>query len=324
VASSSAESQKPASKGKVLCVTESRYNRSPKLVLNTVNDFNVRQIALWAKGQTITWKYSSDSNFSKISAEHFEDILNKAISAWVFVPFTLVGPKDFRDDVDFIVTIHGMENRQVDEFGNVGYVLGQAFFPDSVDKSFHIWPSPFDDSELLNTVEHELGHTFGLRHYFGLEEGNIAFFRHDPNDPKSIMNYNENGVLTCKDKIDLKDLYNGVWAKTLTRLIDEQTRRQVRIILLKTLISTLSSVVKLPHSTVPVDLSSFVSNGHNTPKVAAGKSIAFESSDIPNRVSAPSGNEKDFFQLGMLIGKLLSQYSKEEVASFVSRALDDH
>jgi len=67
--------------------------------------------------------------------------------------------------------------------------------------------------EREETLEHEIGHIWGLRHYFAptdeADEKSVTFGVHRK---ETIMNYGENSHMTRQDKIDLERLYNAVWS----------------------------------------------------------------------------------------------------------------
>ncbi len=66
---------------------------------------------------------------------------------------------------------------------------------------------------------HELGHVFGLRHFFAKisEEAwpSEIFGEHNP---FSIMNYGNKSVLTDADRNDLHNLYQRVWCGDLIEI----------------------------------------------------------------------------------------------------------
>lgn len=212
-------------KKRVCCITQSDIVQDDKKTSKTspsghymlVVDTGNNKIPLWAPNQTLTWKYSYDSSDDKSRIEEFEAALKRAIAGWgSSAPVKLEGPKSVNDHTDFVVILYD----EVNEIENGRFVLGQAFFPNTKTKRFHIWATPEElKDELVVTIEHELGHVFGLRHYFGISEevapgvvGEVAYYKHDPNDERSIMNYGEAGSsITSKDKSDLKSLYNLVW-----------------------------------------------------------------------------------------------------------------
>jgi hypothetical protein len=73
--------------------------------------------------------------------------------------------------------------------------------------------------EQVDTLIHEIGHTFGLRHFFATVSETawpaVVFGTHRP---FSIMNYGNQSELTDDDKADLKRLYQGVWSGELTEI----------------------------------------------------------------------------------------------------------
>ena len=70
--------------------------------------------------------------------------------------------------------------------------------------------------EQVETFIHEIGHIFGLRHFFAAESESTwpseVFGKHSK---FSIMNYGADSVLTKKDKSDLRRLYDRVWSGAL-------------------------------------------------------------------------------------------------------------
>ncbi len=81
---------------------------------------------------------------------------------------------------------------------------------------------------MVETLVHEIGHTFGLRHFFAnVSETawpSVIFGKHEP---FSIMNYGHKSILTDDDKSDLKALYEKVWSGELIEIND------TRIVLVK-------------------------------------------------------------------------------------------
>ncbi len=66
-----------------------------------------------------------------------------------------------------------------DNCNTTGCVLASAFFPDSGQHKLLIYPKMFEQTrkEQVDTLIHEIGHTFGLRHFFAdvSESRAIAF-----------------------------------------------------------------------------------------------------------------------------------------------------
>ena len=71
----------------------------------------------------------------------------------------------------------------------------------------------------METLIHEIGHVFGLRHFFAnISETAWPSQIFGTHKPFSIMNYGSQSELTADDKSDLKRLYQLVWAGELTQI----------------------------------------------------------------------------------------------------------
>jgi hypothetical protein len=122
-----------------------------------------------------------------------------------------------RDDAwDFEIVV-----READQCTPNGCVLASAFFPDAGRHELRIYPRMFTQSrkEQVDTFIHEIGHTFGLRHFFATVSETAwpseVFGTHKP---FSIMNYGSRSELTDDDKADLKRLYQTAWSGELTEI----------------------------------------------------------------------------------------------------------
>lgn len=94
-----------------------------------------------------------------------------------------------------------------------GYVLASAFFPDAVTNVF-VYPILYEqpESEIINTLCHEIGHIFDLRHYFAQsKEKDWPSVLFGKQNKETIMNYGDDSKLMPNDIEDLKDLYGKVW-----------------------------------------------------------------------------------------------------------------
>jgi hypothetical protein len=201
-----------------ICDTENRgfatpRNRSP---LEIVVDASEGFIPLWAKDTTLGWR------FQERSLLHFEDpeavkaaiteLFGEALLAWGDAQ-----PIKFsrREDLwDFEVVVE-----EADKCNPLGCTLARAFFPDGGRHQLVIFPRMFTQSkkEQVDTLCHEIGHMFGLRHFFAkVRETDFPSEVFGTHDPFSIMNYGSKSEMTDTDRNDLKRLYQMVWSGELT------------------------------------------------------------------------------------------------------------
>jgi hypothetical protein len=111
--------------------------------------------------------------------------------------------------------------RRADDCDVNGCVLASAFFPDGGRHELVLYPKMFTQSttEQVETLVHEIGHVFGLRHFFAnLSETAWPSHIFGTHNPFSIMNYGSKSVLTDEDKADLKRLYRMAWSGELTNI----------------------------------------------------------------------------------------------------------
>jgi hypothetical protein len=140
--------------------------------------------------------------------------LGKTLLAWgdaVPVKFA-----ERRDAWDFEIAV-----RKDDRCDINGCVLASAFFPDAGQHELKIYPKMFTQSEKeqVDTLTHEIGHAFGLRHFFAqVSETAFSSEVFGTQDPFSIMNYGSKSELTDADKADLKLLYQMVWSGELKEI----------------------------------------------------------------------------------------------------------
>lgn len=199
------------------CDTNSRgfatpENRSPaELVLDSSEGF----IPLWAQNVTLRWRFNESSMryFQNPTAAKgaIRQLLGEALLAWGDA-----APVKFResqDAWDFEIVM-----READKCNINGCTLASAFFPDPGRHELVLYPILFteDREEQTETFVHEIGHIFGLRHFFAniseTEWPSVIFGTHQA---FSIMNYGHNSELTPEDKSDLKLLYRKVWSREL-------------------------------------------------------------------------------------------------------------
>lgn len=190
-------------------------NRSPlDLVLDASNGI----IPLWEEGVILRWRFQEQSllPFEDPDAvkDYVRQIVGEALLAWgTSVPVKFV---EAQDPWDFEIVVSSEDNCNL-----VGCTLARAFFPDSGQHDLVLFPRMFDQdrAEQVETMAHELGHVFGLRHFFAkVSETAFPAEIFGTHDKFSIMNYGEDSKLTDEDKSDLALLYSKVWSGELTEI----------------------------------------------------------------------------------------------------------
>lgn len=203
----------------VICVTDSKgYAQSGNKDLHEIRvDSSNGIIPLWDQDVTLNWR------FNKSFGAYFKDgeaakagikkLLGEAIVAW-----DDAAPIKFHEDNDawdFEIAMHS------EDCDATGCVLASAFFPNQGQNTFFIYPKMFTQSyqEQIETIIHELGHIFGLRHFFAnIKEKQWKSELFGTDNPFSIMNYGSESILTPDDLKDLKRLYELVWNGQLTQI----------------------------------------------------------------------------------------------------------
>lgn len=203
---------------KVVCVTNRRGFATPenRSAAEIVVDANEGFVPLWDRNVILRWQ------FDDVSMEYFDDpnaaiagireLMGEAILAWGDA-----SPVKFKESDgiwDFRV-----EMRDADRCNDRGCVLASAFFPDTGHNRLVLYPELFEQShkEQVETMIHEIGHIFGLRHFFAnISETWRASEIFGTHSEFSIMNYGHKSVLTETDKSDLKKLYQLAWSGQLT------------------------------------------------------------------------------------------------------------
>jgi hypothetical protein len=202
----------------VRCDTDSRGHATPRgrSPLEIAVDASEGFIPLWTKNQTLRWRFresSMDYFQNPTSAKAaIKELFGVAILAWgTAAPIKFAQQSDVWD---FEIVM-----RWSDDCDGTGCVLAAAFFPDEGRHKLTLYPKMFTQSrqEQVETLVHEIGHIYGLRHFFAnvseTEWPSEIFGTHTP---FSIMNYGSQSVLTSTDKSDLKQLYSLAWSGELT------------------------------------------------------------------------------------------------------------
>lgn len=202
---------------KIKCVTdvrgyESPKNRSPaELVVDASDGF----IPLWARGSVLRWRFK-DADIDRLDnpeevKNYVRRLFGEALVLWgSFLPVQF---SEQKSNWDFEISIRSSED--CDQFG---CTLASAFFPDQGRHELVIFPTMFGqiEAEQIETLAHEIGHIFGLRHFFAnVRETAWPSEVFGTHSRFSIMNYGENSRMTENDRNDLKNLYEHTWSGDL-------------------------------------------------------------------------------------------------------------
>lgn len=204
----------------VLCDTDTKGHATPdsRSPAEIVVDASRGFIPLWDRNVTLRWRFQLQSMAVFQQPEDAKNairrLLGEAILLWGdFIPVRFTE----RDDAwDFEVVM-----RAADKCSGSGCVLASAFFPDAGRHELVLYPKMFTQprQEQIETLAHEIGHIFGLRHFFAnITERQWASEIFGHHEPFSIMNYGGNSFMTDNDRSDLKRLYSMVWNGQLSNI----------------------------------------------------------------------------------------------------------
>jgi hypothetical protein len=202
------------------CNTDTRGFETPsnQSMTELKVDTHLGFVPLWAQGVTLRWRFEDHSvkAFSDPDAAKAEirKLFGEALVAW-----GSAAPVRFaeqRDVSDFEIVYTGS-----DDCDSSGCVLASSFFPDGGRHQFLVYPKMFQQTrkEQVETFEHEVGHIFGLRHWFAnISETQWSSAVFGSDGKFTIMNYGANSRLTKADKKDLTKLYTLAWQGQLTEI----------------------------------------------------------------------------------------------------------
>jgi hypothetical protein len=192
----------------IVCATEglglpkNRQVSANELVVGVGNT-----IPLWAEGVTLYWRFQPRS-FTAFAnpdraKERIRDLMAKALGMWGDAAPIRFEERNRAWDFEIVVSAGDNCNPR-------GCVLASAFFPDGGRHRLMIYPRMLQqiEQEQIETLVHEIGHMFGLRHFFAkVSETQLASEIFGTHVEFSIMNYGANSFVTDADRSDLKELY---------------------------------------------------------------------------------------------------------------------
>lgn len=198
----------------LICDTEAPGHVTPggqKAVDIVVNVSNGR-IALWAPGTTLRWRFRERSFSGFANPDGLKALIRQRFGE-ALLQWGVACPVRFTEDSDvwdFEIMMLATDECTVD-----GCVLASAFFPDGGRHALRLYPMLFQQAEIeqVETLAHEIGHIFGLRHFFApVSEKSMPSEQFGTQSKFSIMNYGALSTMTDADRNDLQELYRQVWS----------------------------------------------------------------------------------------------------------------
>jgi len=203
-----------------ICDTETKgyptpNNRDPlEIVLDATDGF----IPLWASDVTLRWRFQETALLQFVNVEEIKTYVRQLFAEGVLLwgDAAPVRFKEAQDAWDFEIVVKA-ENK----CSEIGCTLASAFFPDGGRHEVKVYPRMFQQSrkEQVETMAHEVGHIFGLRHFFAdVSETAWPVEVFGAHERFSIMNYGSNSTMTDNDRSDLKTLYALARSGALTHV----------------------------------------------------------------------------------------------------------
>ncbi len=203
--------------GGACCETDTRGFATPsnRAITEIVIDATQGFIPLWDRDVTLNWRFQDASlrQFADPDAvkNYVRTLFGETLLKWGnAVPIRF---SETSEPWDFEIVV-----KTADNCSAFGCTLARAFFPDAGQHELVLFPKMFEQprKEQIETIAHELGHVFGLRHFFAkISEARFASEIFGTYDERSIMNYGPNSVLTQSDIDDLTRLYQQTWSGIL-------------------------------------------------------------------------------------------------------------
>lgn len=206
--------------GGACCETDTKgfATSNNRAITEIVVDATQGFIPLWDRNVTLNWRFQEASllQFADPDAvkAYIRTLFGETLLKWgnaVPIKFS-----ETSEPWDFEIAV-----KTEDNCNSFGCTLARAFFPDAGQHEIVFFPRMFEQArnEQIETFAHELGHVFGLRHFFAkVSEAGFASEIFGTHDKRSIMNYGPNSVLTQTDIEDLIRLYQQTWSGVLNEI----------------------------------------------------------------------------------------------------------
>lgn len=204
-----------------VCRTDARGHAMPDNVNPLQHKLHISSgfVVLWARDVVLRWRFNEASFSAKFAdadgmKRRIRDLFSQAQAAWG--KSAPIGFAETDDVWDFEIVM-----RRNDDCDASGCVLASAFFPDGGRHTLDIYPRMLTQShkEQVDTLIHELGHIFGLRHFFAdVSETSFPWAKYGYESKFTIMNYGELSELTNADLHDLRELYLRAWSGELQHI----------------------------------------------------------------------------------------------------------
>lgn len=206
----------------ILCLTNSRGYATPdnRSIEEIRVDASDGFVPLWGPDVILRWRFNEFSMRHIPNPERKKNeirtLVGEALQLWGdAVPVTFREASGF-DAWDFEFKLESADDCTPPP--NRSCVLARAFFPNAGQNDLALYPILFNRThgDQVLTMAHELGHVFGLRHFFAAwREAWAPSLPFGIESPFSIMNYGAQSRMTDADRSDLKLLYSRVWSGLL-------------------------------------------------------------------------------------------------------------
>jgi hypothetical protein len=203
-----------------VCETDGRGHATPggRSLVEIVVDATEGFIPLWDSDVMLRWRFQPRSMAMFRTPEQARSLIRTLFGEGLMLwedaaPVTFC---EVDEAWDFEIAVNPAEKCNPN-----GCTLARAFFPDAGQHELLLYPTLFEQSreEQIETIAHELGHVFGLRHFFAdIRETRWRSEIFGEHSPFSIMNYGPQSVMTQHDRDDLKKLYQLAWAGELASI----------------------------------------------------------------------------------------------------------